>query len=232
LTRGFACPRTSVANSLTLPKDDREWDVIIEVEDVDLAGWSDLQRTEDRRVLSGTGDVDLSVAYAKGRIRSASAEVDFAGIALQEKVLFDLSGRFELNVTASGWLGAAEEFQVSTADHQWPEASLRAEVSTDDEGRFVLMDIRASYLDLQDASLIAPLLGPERQQQLAELAPNGIVQNLVATVSDIDSDSPRFDIAAELERAGVATVENRPGVRGFSGVVRANRLGGRVARPT
>jgi uncharacterized protein (TIGR02099 family) len=218
----------SATQRLTLPKDDREWDVIIEVEDVDLAGWSDLQRTEDRRVLSGTGDVDLSVAYAKGRIRSASAEVDFAGIALQEKVLFDLSGRFELNVTASGWLGAAEEFQVSTADHQWPEASLRAEVSTDDEGRFVLMDIRASYLDLQDASLIAPLLGPERQQQLAELAPNGIVQNLVATVSDIDSDSPRFDIAAELERAGVATVENRPGVRGFSGVVRANRLGGRV----
>ena len=213
---------------LTLPKDEREWDVIIEAEDIDLAGWSDLQRTGDRRVLSGTGDLDLSVAYANGRVRGASADIDFTDVLLAEAALFDLSGRFELNVAAAGWLVAAEEFQVTTADHQWPEASLRAEVSTDDEGRIVLMDVRASYLDLRDADLIASWLSPRRRQQLADFAPNGIVRELVATIADAGSESPRFDVAAELQSVGVAAAENRPGVQGFSGTVRANRLGGRI----
>ena len=212
----------------TLPKEERHWDIVVEADDIDLAGWSHLQRNSDRHALSGTGDADFSVAYANGRVRNASADVDFAGISLKPDELFDMRGRFELDIASDGWLVAAEELQVTTTDHEWPEASLRAEVSTDDAGKVVLMDVRASYLDLEDASLFIPLLNVDRQQQLSSFAPSGRVRDLIATVSDIGSDSPRFDIAAELDAVGVAADGSRPGVRGFSGVLRANRLGGRV----
>ena len=218
----------SATQLLTLPQEERHWDVVVEADDVDLAGWSQLQGKSDWHVLSGAGDANFSVAYADGRIRNASADVDFAGVAFTQDEPFDMRGRFELDIASDGWLVAAEEFQISTTDHEWPEASLRAEVSTDDTGKVVLMDVRASYLNLQDASLFIPLLSPDRQQQLSNYEPSGRVRDLVATVSDIGSDSPRFDIAAQLDAVGVAADDNRPGVRGFSGVLRANRLGGRV----
>ncbi|MGI9247905.1 MAG: YhdP family protein, partial [Woeseiaceae bacterium] len=218
----------SATQLLALSEEERRWDVLVEADDIDLAGWSDLQRTEEGHSLTGTGDVDLSVAYAEGRIRNASADVDFVDIALKEGEQFDVGGRIELNVAADGWLVAAEEFQIATPDHEWPEASVRAEISTDADGKTVMMDVRASYLNLQDAYLFSSLLSTEQQQHLVELEPSGIVRDLVATVSDIDSESPRFDIAAELESTGVAAAGSRPGIRGFSGVLRANRLGGRV----
>jgi len=218
----------SATQLVDLPREERQWDVIVDADDIDLVGWSKLQRTGDRRFLSGSGDLDLSVAYAQGIVRNASAEIDFADIAFTEGEFFDVGGRLELNMAADGWLVAAEEFRISTPDHQWPETSLRAEVSTDDDGRIVMMDVKASYLKLDDAGLFAPWLAPEQQQQLASFAPSGTVRELIATVSDIDSDSPRFDIAAELDGTGVAADGNRPGLRGFSGILRANRLGGRI----
>ena len=207
----------SATQLVDLPREERQWDVIVDADDIDLVGWSKLQRTGDRRFLSGSGDLDLSVAYAQGIVRNASAEIDFADIAFTEGEFFDVGGRLELNMAADGWLVAAEEFRISTPDHQWPETSLRAEVSTDDDGRIVMMDVKASYLKLDDAGLFAPWLAPEQQQQLASFAPSGTVRELIATVSDIDSDSPRFDIAAELDGTGVAADGNRPGVRGFTG---------------
>lgn len=218
----------SATQLVDLPREERRWDVVVEADDIDLAGWSKLQRMDDRRLLSGSGDLDLSVAYAQGVVRHASAEIDFADVAFTEGGFFDLGGRFELDIATDGWLVAAEEFQLSMPDHQWPETSLRAEVSTDDDGRIVMMDVKASYLNLDDAGLFAPWLRSEQQQQLATFAPSGTVRELIATVSDIDSDSPRFDIAAELDDTGVAADGNRPGIRGFSGVLRANRLGGRI----
>ena len=213
---------------LTLPDDERDWDVVIEASSVELAGWSDLQLFGERRLLSGFGDMDLSFEVAGGGVKNASANVDFEGVSLAENDYFDIGGRFELNVAGDGWLVAAETFQLTTAAFEWPEASLRAEVSTDDEGQIELLDVRASYLNLDDVRLFAPLLNAEQQQRLAEFEPSGTVRNLVATLSDIDSEMPRFDVAAELERTGIGAAGSRPGIRGFSGTLRANRLGGRL----
>ncbi len=218
----------SATQLIDLPTEERQWDVSIEGDDLVLAGWSDLQLAGGRRVISGSGDLDLSVAYAQGRVTNASAEIDVADLALAADKAFDLRGRFELSVSADGWLVAAEELQITTPDHQWPQTSMRAEVSTDNDGSIVMMDVKASYLKLDDADLFAPWLTVEQQQKLASFDPSGTVLELIATVSDIDTDAPRFDIAAELEKAGVAADGRRPGARGFSGVLRANRLGGRL----
>lgn len=218
----------SATQLLDMPSAEREWNIVAEASDIDLAGWATLRPGAMQRELSGSGDVDLSLAIADGQIRVASATVDMGGVSLKADEPFDIRGRFELNVADDGWLVAAEELQITTPDHEWPQASVRAEFSKDAAGKIAMMDVRASYLNLDDADLIAPLLTPEQQQQLASYDPSGIVTELIATVSDIGSESPRFDIAAELANAGAAADGKRPGIRGFSGLLRANRLGGRV----
>lgn len=210
------------------PAQQRRWDLKFEADDVDLAGWSRLQKSADPQFLSGTGSVDLAMTVAQGGVKGASADIDFADVALVGERSFDVAGRFEFSAAPDGWLLAAENFRLTTNDHAWPETTVRAEVSTDADGKAELVDVRASYLRLQDAALFSRLLNAEQQQQLNEFDPTGIVTNLVATVSEIDSEAPRFDIAAELERVGLTASGSRPGFSGFSGVLRANRLGGRV----
>ncbi|MGI9232516.1 MAG: YhdP family protein [Woeseiaceae bacterium] len=218
----------SAAQLIDLPVEERRWDVSIEGEELNLSAWSDLGWTGDRRLVSGSGDLGLAVAYTQGRVTNASAEIDFADVALAEGGVFDLRGRLEMNIADDGWLVAAEELRLTTPDGEWPETSVRAEVSTDDDGTIVMMDVKASYLNLDDIQLFSPWLPVEQQQKLSALDPSGTVHELIATISDIDTESPRFDIAAEFEDIGVAADGLRPGIRGFSGVLRANKLGGRL----
>ena len=91
-----------------------------------------------------------------------------------------------------------------------------------------MLDARGDYLDLADLGLFAPLLADDHEDLLAGLAPDGIVRNLVATVSDIHTDAPRYAISADLEDAGIASYDDRPGFRGFTGRLRADWSGGRL----
>jgi uncharacterized protein (TIGR02099 family) len=218
----------SATQLLGVPEERRSWDVTVEADDVLLAGWSALHPAIHDRVLSGRGDIDLSLVYSNQRISHATADADLENISLVEGQAFDLSGRFELDTSFDGWLVAAEEFRVSSDDHEWPETSLRAEASTAPDGRVVVLDVRASYLNLDDSSLILPLLPDEQREQLAQLSPTGEIRDLTATVSDLDRDKPQFDVRASFANAGFAALDKRPGVRGFSGDLRAGGSGGRL----
>ncbi|MDH3984147.1 MAG: DUF3971 domain-containing protein, partial [Gammaproteobacteria bacterium] len=218
----------SATQLLGVPEERRSWDVTVEADDVLLAGWSALHPAIQDRVLSGNGDIDLSLVYADKRVNRATADADLKNISLVEGQIFDLAGRFELDTSFDGWLVAAEEFQISNEDHTWPESSLRAEASTAADGSVVVLDLRASYLNLDDSSLVLPLLPTEHREQLTNLSPTGEVRGLAATMSDLDTDTPRFDVGARFTNVGIAAADKRPGVRGFSGDLRADGSGGRI----
>jgi len=217
----------SATQVLEAPADERSWDIIVDADDISLPGWSKLSRGS-RRFESGVGDIELALAISNKHVTTATAELDFADIALEEDVFFDVSGRVEVDVSDDDWLVAANEFSVSLPDHEWPETTLRVEAGVDHERNVVMLDATASYLALDDLRLIAPWLDDEQRILLDDFAPSGIVRNFIATVSDIDSDEPRFNISAELDRVGIAESTQRPGIRGFSGLLRANRAGGRL----
>jgi uncharacterized protein YhdP len=218
----------SATHLLGVPEERRSWDVTIEADEVLLAGWSVLHPAVHDRVLSGRGNINLSLVYSNQRVSRATADADLENVSLIEGQAFDLSGRFELDISSDGWLVAADEFRVSSDDHEWPETSLRAEASIAPDGRVVVLDVRASYLHLGDSSLILPLLPNEQREQLAQLSPTGEIRELTATVSDLDRDKPQFDVRAKFANAGIAALDKRPGVRGFSGDLRANGSGGRL----
>ena len=217
---------------VTVPSPDRHWDLRIEADDVELAGWSALQPDAARQFRSGSGDVDLAMEYANGGIRNASANVSLVDVALGDGEMFGVDGRFDVNLAADGWLAAAEQLRLQTADGTWRDSSLRVEASTDDDNRIVMVDVRASYLNVGDAALFAAWLPQEQREQFADFDPSGVITDLVATISDVDTEQPRFDIAAELSDVGFAAGGKRPGVRGFTGLLRANRLGGRLEMQT
>jgi len=218
----------SATRLIGVEPDQRAWDIALEASDVLLDGWAQMHEALRGRLLGGEGDIDVSFAFGSGGLREATANVDLVDVALPGGEAFELSGRFEFDRSPEGWLVAAEDLWLATADHAWPESSLRAEAGIDDDGRVAMLDIRATYLNLDDSRLILPLLPEERAQQLVALAPSGELRDLVATVSNLDDEAPDFHVEADLDGVGFEPTGKLPGIRGFTGYVNGNRAGGRL----
>lgn len=204
------------------------WDINLDARELNLEGVAALDQSRGWPVSSGSGDIDASLAWVGGRIQSAAAEFSLDQVSFGAREQFSMVGRLEYHRDPDGWLAVADDFQISTASGSWPESSLKLETSIDRDGSIVMLDARGDYLDLADLRLFAPLLEDEQQDMLNGLAPDGIVRNLVATISDINTDSQRYAISADLEDAGIAVYKDRPGVRGFTGRLRADWSGGRL----
>lgn len=219
--------KLSAIQVLSIPASDRQWDIGVDGNDVILAGWSELAGGK-YRLASGRGDLELAVAVDSDGVSSAVAEIDFEDIALEDAQFFDVSGMLEVDVSDSDWLVAANELVLGFDDHEWPETTVTVEASVDADGKIVMLDTRASYLFLDDLARLSPWLNDQQNDTLRSYAPSGIVRNLTATLAEIDGEEPRFNVSAELDGVGVKNGPGRPGVRGFSGLIRANRAGGRL----
>jgi len=215
-----------VSATQILAGDERNWSMSIEVDDLDLAGVSNLLPDERYRLGSGHGDLDLALAFANERIVNATANIDFEELTLSDGPAFDISGRFDVNNDIDGWLVAIDELRMNTPAGEWPRTSLRLETSTDHDGKVVMLDASASYLNLADFELLMSWLDEDSRRVLDELRPDGVVRNMQATLSDIDTDAMRYAVAVDLEEVGVAARANIPGVRGFTGSLRADHSSG------
>ena len=204
----------------------KPWKVDIDVDDVDLAGVSTLHTSQAAQFESGHVDVSLSISFDNSRVARAIAEIDADDISISASPGFSVAGRFELLNDVDGWLIAADEFQLETENGAWPRSELRVEAGTNAAGEIATLDVRASYLKVADIRVIRPWLKLEHQTMLDDYAPSGIVRNLEAALTEIDSEAPLFDVAVELDQVGVEAVGKFPGVRGFSAVLRSDRTGG------
>ena len=217
--------KVSATQLLTMPVEERSWDLIIDGDNVALAGWSGIAR-QKYQFESGTGDIEIAVGFGRRGISSAMAELDFENVSLAGDDIFDIRGRIEMDLSSSDWLIAANEFVLAFDDHEWPESTLIVEASVDSDGKVVMFDTRASYVALGDLLIAAPWLADDQRTVLESYSPSGVVRNLRATVAEIGSEEPGFNVSAELDGVGIGNAAGRPGFRGFSGLVRANRAGG------
>jgi uncharacterized protein (TIGR02099 family) len=204
------------------------WDVSVNASDLDLAGVAALDRERSWPLRSGKGDLDGSFAWIGGQVQSAAAEFALSQLGIGASEPFSINGRLEYRRDDDGWLAVADDFRIVSASGTWPESSLKLETSIDRDGALVMLDARGDYVNLADLRLFAPLLPEARADLLTGLAPDGIVRGLVATISDVHTDVPRYAISADLENAGVAAYDDRPGFRGFTGRLRADWSGGRL----
>lgn len=204
------------------------WNVTVEADDLDIAAVSALHRVPQLQFSSGVGNVSVSLEIADRSLRRATADIDLTAVAARDEPAIGVSGTLEFRRNDSGWLAAGNGLRLQTSRGTWPETSVRVEAGTDAEGNLVLLDATSSYLRLDDYRVLAPWLTAEQYDLLSGYDPNGEIRNLAVTLTDIDTESPRYDVSARLAEVGVAALDDRPGVRGFSGELRADQSGGRL----
>ncbi len=208
--------------------ENREWLATFDISGVDLAGVSAFLDDSRFNVGSGRGDVELSLAIAGGTVESATVTLELADLAVADAAFGRVGGRVDFRNDEKGWLVAADEFRVEAGGKPWPRSSYRLETKYGADGRLATLDLAADYLDLAVLDALLPLVPEAQRASLDRLAVDGVVRKLAATLSGFDTESPRYSVAADFERAGVAAFGRFPGIRGFTGRLRADRAGGRL----
>ncbi|MDX1498351.1 MAG: YhdP family protein [Woeseiaceae bacterium] len=206
----------------------RRWDVRVEVDDLLLDGVAALGLPRISVLAGGRGDVDFGMAWVGGTLRSAVAELALREVQAGAAPPFAIEGTFEYERGTDGWLVAASDYALRTEQGAWPASTLSIEAGTDAEGRIAMLDVRASYLRLDDARLALPWLDRDRAGLVERYAASGEIRDLELTLAGMDTDTLHYDVAATLNAAGFAAVDERPGIRGFTGTLRADRAGGRL----
>ena len=208
------------------PDETSPWNLTVEANDLNLAGLIELYPQSPKQVESGRGDIDLSVAILGTRVASATADLDLDAVSLEGEEPFDVSGRIEWNSSAGGWLFAADDVDLVTPRGAWPRTSVRVEAETDRERNILSLEVAAEYLDLADTQSVGPWLAEEQRILLDSWRPDGIIQDLELRFGDRTTGD--FFVSASLSEVGIASVEGRPGLRGFTGDIRADTEGGRL----
>ena len=219
------------ANQLMFDSSDDVWRLFIEGDSLDLSGWSRLQPIGLPLVESGEADLSLWVDLSKGVVRSANANVAISGLQVSAPEVvapFGLQGNFEYSLEPDGWLVAANQFRLLTVNGVWPASELNVRVVNDANGEMDELETKADFFNLRDLQYAAAWLTDEQLQLFNAYLPSGIVRDLEVTLSGLLSDNPQFSVDTELESAGFSADGERPGIREFTGRIRADRDGGRV----
>lgn len=219
------------ATQLDRHYDDSTWQFYVKGNSLAVSGWSRLQPVGLPVVDSGTLDLDLWVDVNGGRILRATSDLrirDFHAQGPEILAPFDLQGVFEYSIELDGWLLGANQLRLSTAGGEWPQSELQIRVMQEPDGAIQGLRTSASYFNLNDLKYITDWLPEKQRNMLVAYDPSGIVRDATMELTGLQTEDIQFDISADLESAGIASVDDKPGVRELSGRVRADRDGGRV----
>ncbi len=205
------------------------WQYGIDTRDLNLAGWSGLQPDGLPELLGGVADLSISLEQVGDRLRNAVVEFEFRELqASGGAVQFGAEGQLEYQHDDTGWLLVADELQLRSERGVWPQSSFNVQGGQANDGSLNSLSAAASFLDLDDLALILPWVPEKYASEWRAYAPSGKVANLTFSIADMQAESRRFDVAMELANGGVKPRDAYPGIRGFTGSIRANRSGGRL----
>jgi uncharacterized protein (TIGR02099 family) len=208
------------------------WQVFVEGRTLNLAGVSRLLPSGTLpEVGSGMSDLSLWIDFAAGEIRSATANFAVSGVIADSRAdiaPFGASGRIEFTRDIDGWLLSADELILRTEQGNWPESSLQVRVLKTRTGNDHAFSGNATYVNLDDLRYLRAWIPRHQQELMTALAPSGVLRNVDFSVAGMSAPSATFEVSAEMDRVGFAAYGKWPGVRGFSGSVRADQAGGRL----
>jgi uncharacterized protein (TIGR02099 family) len=208
------------------------WQVFIEGRALNVAGLLQVL-PEDKvpAVASGMANVSLWLDVAAGGVRRATANFSVSGVVADSSAdvaPFGMSGRIEYTADLDGWLVSADDFILRTAEGAWPQSALQMRVTSEQPGTAATIAGSASYFNLDDLRHVLAWVPPEQRDLLEALAPSGVVRNFDFSLAKRGTPRRKFELSAEMDRVGVAAYGDWPGIRGFSGMVRADGSGGRL----
>ncbi|MEM8816350.1 MAG: YhdP family protein [Pseudomonadota bacterium] len=206
----------------------RQWDIVVAGRQLRLAGWARLVRPGDAPLQAGAGDLDMTVRFGDGRIQRVAADFAFADVqaAADDAQAFAARGHLEYREDTAGWLLAFNDFALSTGNGDWPVSSLRVEAGAAADGTMRTFDVQADYLNLGDLALAVPWLGEEQLALFNRFEPEGVLENLTASLSGLDTERPAYALEAAFEKLGFAPDGAVPGVGNLRGSISADNSRG------
>lgn len=208
------------------------WQFYLEGREIGLPGWFRLLPLPIATpVAAGIADASVWLELVEGAVSKATVNLAVDDILLEgvePSLPIDLDGRLEFSTTDSGWLLAAENFRVRGPISDWPESTVQLQVIRDAQGQLDTLIGSATYLNLDDLRHFRAWLPEDMRSLYTTYEPAGQIRNLRLDLAEINSGSYRFDVSADLVDAGINAHGDLPGIRGLTGNIRADSLGGRV----
>ena len=219
------------ADQLAVDAEQNVWRLFIEGSSLDLAGWSRLQPVGLPEIDSGNAAISLWLDYVPGHVQRATVNLFISDLSLRDGPAtppFGLQGSIEYSAEVNGFLLAANQFRLTTVDGDWPQSSLLLRVINGADGEIEGLRASASFINLDDLKYVNIWIPDAQKALLADIQPSGVLRELSIDLSDLQSGIAAFDVSADLQSAGFAANDERPGIREFSGSIRADRDGGRI----
>lgn len=117
---------------------------------------------------------------------------------------------------------------MMTVAGDWPQTNWQIRATIDEHGELGGLRVSTGYLKLDDLQYFSGWLSDEHRRLLTDSSPDGVLRELELSLTDLGRDSSRFNVSAFAQDAGVAATGDWPGVRGFTGSIRADSSGGRL----
>ncbi len=231
LDSGFGSRLDVTVDQILADSDESSWQIYLEGRSIGLDRWAGFVPEGVAPVINGDGDLSLWLELSGSGLDKATANVALVdvGIAGAERADFiDVEGRIEYARSENSVLVAAENLTLGTAFGRWPRSSVQLQLYRDDEGQLIEATANASYVNLEDVGYFLPWVPEEQRQLLNDFAPTGVLRDLRLSVANLGVDELRVDLAVDAEDAGVSAHGELPGIRGFTGAIRADRAGGRI----
>ena len=211
--------------------DAEAWDLFIEGRSLGLARWATLLPAGVAPVTAGTSDLSLWLQWADGGVAKATANLLVEGMTVAESergAPIEIEGRIEYSRFGDGMLVSADHFRLRTVDGDWPRSSVQLRLDRTDENELEAVEAQASYLRVTDLGYFSAWLPAQAREMLTRYRPTGAVREVKVDLAELHTDAVSFDVSGLFEDAGIGAVDALPGVRNFTGSVRANDSGGRI----
>lgn len=207
----------------------RDWSAGLSFAALDLRALGEVVRRPQRLPASGilTGSVSIEVDDAK--LRRLAGDVQAHEVSLPEppegerparEERYDhLGADFEWQRTAGGWEARVTELDVERAGRRWTSPVVAVTLERAAEER--RLEVRADYVDLEDAARAVPWLPPRARSLVRQLAPSGVARDLEMHL-DLPADdtrAPDVYVDARVENLALAAGEHTPGIRNVSGTI-------------
>ena len=224
--------RLEIAASRRLgPAADDIWHLYVEADSINLAEWSRFKPESLPEIRSGTADFVLWFDLDAGQVDNASANVvlsDLQAVGQGAGMPLGLQGSFEYSLGPEEWLFGANQMRLVTVEGTWPQSSVQLRREQGDDGTISDLRANASYFSLDDLEYLDAWLSEDWRQLLDNYQLSGVVKDAQLELRGLGTPEPEFDMSANLDQVGFAALGEWPGVRDFSGRVRADRDGGRI----
>ncbi len=223
---------TASTQNLENPPGERDWQVLVQAESVDLAGWRNFLPADFLVPDAGLGGITLWASLGPQGLDNAILDLDLEELALpgidatQGAMFKKLKGKLEWVKKPGDWQLKLRDLEVQRDGRVWRSGSISLEVRPENAGES-LYYLTAEQLHLDDIPPFLPWVNDEElRRQLAELAPRGVLSDLNLQFTGRPDAEASYTIRGGLSEVGVSAVGKLPGVSGLSGTVNATADGG------